>query len=574
MTIEEIKNKLNSNEYDFLREDNHLGENIILLTLGGSHAYGMDNENSDLDIRGIALNCKEDILLGKDFDQVINTDTDTTVYSFNKILQLLTSNNPNTIEALGCKKEHYLHLSDIGKELLENRKMFLSQICIHSFGGYAGSQLRRMENKAARLVGQEQNEEYILKSINNAKYDFKNRYYPMCDGELNLYTDKAVQEGYESEIFMDINLKHYPLRDWAGMWNEMKAIVSSYNKIGKRNEKAMAKDKLGKHMAHLIRLYMMCIDILEKEEIITYRENEHDLLMSIRNGEYLDSNRQPTAEFYDLLNEYEKRFDYAKKNTSLSLENYKCEQDYFEEYNRVKDSAISDIKESFGYKQFIEDDMNKYAVTHTDLPTKDIFKPSNDGKLFISIDMRKANFSALKNYDSGIFDSVDTWEEFISRYTDNKHIINSKYIGQVILGNCNPKRQVTYEKYLMDGILDYTQKFFIPISNCVFFSNDEIVFDITDIYDKGTIEFLKLCLQKNRAVPVKIEVFTLHKIYGIQGYYKELEDGTIELKCLDSYTLPFVLRKFQDQEITESDKVFYHEGLLSKFIEVPNINVN
>lgn len=43
----------------------------------------------------------------------------------------------------------------------------------------------------------------------------------------------------------------------------------------------MSKDKLGKHMAHLIRLYMMCIDILEKEEIITCRDKEHDLLMSI-----------------------------------------------------------------------------------------------------------------------------------------------------------------------------------------------------------------------------------------------------------------------------------------------------
>ena len=139
----------------------------------------------------------------------------------------------------------------------------------------------------------------------------------MNDGSLNLYTDKAVQEGYDTEIFMDIDLKHYPLRDWTGMWNEMKAIVSSYNKIGRRNEKAMNKDKLGKHMAHLIRLYMMCIDILEKEEIITYRENEHNLLMSIRNGEYLDINRQPISEFYDLLNEYEKRFDYAKENTSL-----------------------------------------------------------------------------------------------------------------------------------------------------------------------------------------------------------------------------------------------------------------
>lgn len=207
--------------------------------------------------------------------------------------------------------------SDIGKELLKNRKMFLSKICVHTFGGYASNQLRRMENKATRLVGQKQNEEYILKSINNAQYEYKRRYFPYDSSNIKLYTDKAVQSGYDSEIFMDINLKHYPLRDWTGMWNEMKAIVSSYSKFGKRNEKAVQKDKLGKHMAHLIRLYMMCIDILEQEEIITYREYEHDLLMSIRNGEYLDSNRQPRSEFYDLLNEYEKRFDYAKENTSL-----------------------------------------------------------------------------------------------------------------------------------------------------------------------------------------------------------------------------------------------------------------
>ena len=317
MTIGQIKEKLKTEAYDFLRKDKNLGNNIIVLTLGGSHAYGMAKEKSDLDIRGIALNPKEEILLGTDFEQKTDENTDTTVYSFNKIIQLLTSNNPNTIEILGCKPEQYLHLSDIGRELLDNKKMFLSKICIHTFGGYAGSQLRRMENKAARLVSQAQNEAYILKSISNAKYDFKNRYYPHNESDIKLYIDTAVQEEYDREIFMDINLQHYPLRDWAGMWNEMKTIVSSYNKIGKRNEKAMTHDKLGKHMAHLIRLYMMCIDILEKEEIITYRTEEHDLLMSIRNGEYLDKNRQPVPEFYDLLNEYEKRFEYAKNHTSL-----------------------------------------------------------------------------------------------------------------------------------------------------------------------------------------------------------------------------------------------------------------
>ena len=116
MNIEQIKEALKTSEYNFLREDKNLGNNIILLTLGGSHAYGMDKEGSDLDVRGIALNSKKDVLLGTDFEQVVNVDTDTTIYSFNKMIQLLTSNNPNTVEILGCKPEHYLHLSRSGTE--------------------------------------------------------------------------------------------------------------------------------------------------------------------------------------------------------------------------------------------------------------------------------------------------------------------------------------------------------------------------------------------------------------------------------------------------------------------------
>ena len=33
---------------------------------------------------------------------------------------------------------------------------------------------------------------------------------------------------------------------------------------------------------------MMCIDILEQEKIVTYREKEHDLLMDIRNNKPLE----------------------------------------------------------------------------------------------------------------------------------------------------------------------------------------------------------------------------------------------------------------------------------------------
>lgn len=141
MTLEKIKEKLRSDEYGFLKTDRNLGNNIILLTLGGSYAYGTNNENSDLDIRGCSLNSKMQILTNENFEQFVNEATDTTIYSFNKLVALLSNVNPNTIEMLGNKPEHYFYVSHIGQELLDNAHLFLSKRAVYSFGGYATAQL-------------------------------------------------------------------------------------------------------------------------------------------------------------------------------------------------------------------------------------------------------------------------------------------------------------------------------------------------------------------------------------------------------------------------------------------------
>lgn len=315
--MENFRELIKSPEYNFLRENPHLGDKIILLTLGGSHAYGTNNENSDIDIRGCSLNSKSDLIGMSHFEQVIDERTDTTIYSFNKLIGLLLNANPNTIEMLGCKEEHYFLITPIGQELLDNRKMFLSKRAANSFGGYANQQLRRLQNALARdAYPQEEKEKHILNSIKFAMADFSERYQSFDEGSINLYVDKSEKTDKETEIFMDVNLSHFPLRDYKSMWSEMNNIVKDYEKLNSRNSK---KDDahLNKHAMHLIRLYLMCLDIFEKEEIVTYRGNDLDLLMDIRRGEFQKPDGTFRTEFFDMVTEYENKLSYAIQNTSL-----------------------------------------------------------------------------------------------------------------------------------------------------------------------------------------------------------------------------------------------------------------
>ena len=126
MTQDEFYDLILSPAYDFLRTDPHLGENIMFLTLGGSHAYGTNVEGSDVDVRGCAMNSPQDILGFSNFEQRVDTVTDTTIFGFNKLVSLLLSCNPNTIELLGNKPDQYFYITPAGQMLIENKKLFLS----------------------------------------------------------------------------------------------------------------------------------------------------------------------------------------------------------------------------------------------------------------------------------------------------------------------------------------------------------------------------------------------------------------------------------------------------------------
>lgn len=310
VTTNDIKHKVeNDPAYSFLKTNHHLGSSIICLGLGGSYAYGTNVEGSDIDIRGVALNLRKEIILGRDFEQVVDVTTDTTIYSLRKIFQLLSNCNPNTIELLGLKDDQYIVKTAIWDEILRNKEIFISKRCINTFGGYAQAQLRRLETKSARAIGQGKREKYILSSIQNASKTFKEKYARLDTDSLLLHIEPSTRDGVESEIMANINVSNYPLRDLAKMFNDFNSIVRDYDKIGHRNKNAIEHNKLGKHMMHLIRLYYMAFDILELGEVNTYREKEHDLLMSIRHGDFLESDGiTPKADFYKLIDELDSKF--------------------------------------------------------------------------------------------------------------------------------------------------------------------------------------------------------------------------------------------------------------------------
>lgn len=331
MNIEQIKNKINSNEYSFLREDEHLGSNIILLTCGGSYSYGTNVEGSDLDIRGICLERPNEIIGLSNFEQFINNDTDTTIYGLKKIISLLLNCNPNTIEILGTKEEQLFMCNKYGKLLRDNVDLFLSKKAIASFGGYARQQLKRLQNALYRdSYPQLEKEKHIMNNIKSQMAHMEERYKKITDGELSLYTDISNKKDLETEIYMDMDIKHYPLRDFKNIYNEMSCVIKDYDNVSHRNRK---KDELhlNKHAMHLVRLYLMAIDILKGNGIITYREKDRDFLLNIRNGVY------SYEEIFEMVDKYEKELNYVADNSPLASkpQYHKVEELVMEIYREV-----------------------------------------------------------------------------------------------------------------------------------------------------------------------------------------------------------------------------------------------
>jgi Predicted nucleotidyltransferase len=125
----------------------HYGR-LIYSSIAGSHSYGTNIEGSDMDIRGVFVPHREFLVGLKNIDEWTHPeDEDTKYFSLFKFLTLALEGNPNVVEQLFVDPKHIIFMNEYGKELYDLRKEFLTKNAYGRFGGYAYSQMKRLNSK-------------------------------------------------------------------------------------------------------------------------------------------------------------------------------------------------------------------------------------------------------------------------------------------------------------------------------------------------------------------------------------------------------------------------------------------
>ena len=121
-----------------------LFQHVILRCVIGSRAYGLANDDSDVDRRGIYL--PPSILHWSLYGvpgQLERDATQEAYWEVQKFLSLALKANPNVLECLYTPLVE--HATPLAQELLDLRSIFLSRLVYQTYNGYVMSQFKKMQ---------------------------------------------------------------------------------------------------------------------------------------------------------------------------------------------------------------------------------------------------------------------------------------------------------------------------------------------------------------------------------------------------------------------------------------------
>ncbi len=129
------------------------GSKLLASFLTGSHLYGTNTKDSDVDTRGVFLLPTEYILgFFRNCFKIEDKITDTVYHEMKSFFKFAIKSNPNIIEFLFIPSDKMLKSSPVWEMIVENRDLFLSNKAKNTFSGYAFAQMKRIKHHRAWLL--------------------------------------------------------------------------------------------------------------------------------------------------------------------------------------------------------------------------------------------------------------------------------------------------------------------------------------------------------------------------------------------------------------------------------------
>lgn len=317
--------------------------NTVYLTLHGSKCYGLSNELSDTDVKGICVPPVEvEYNLFNRFEQSENNPEieslfghlknpnnpafESTIFSLRKFMVLAANVNPNIVELLWTDPSDHFVKEPLMDVLFENRNMFLSSKAKFTFSGYAHSQLAKIERHRKWIVMGElqppKRSDFnlpdvaprgmceILGYIKSKVEEWNLNQFSLDEMDRNdlketiwelVYELTNKQVGWDNWPDAYASGVIHKMGDELGLNEDVLRLITKEREFHKaqqnykswlrwkteRNPKRRELEvKCGydsKHASHLVRLLKMGFEILETGNVIVKRPDREELLF-IKNG--------------------------------------------------------------------------------------------------------------------------------------------------------------------------------------------------------------------------------------------------------------------------------------------------
>ena len=284
-----------------------------------------------------------------------------------------------------------------------------------------------------------------------------------------------------------------------------------------------------------------------------------------------------------LFEYYHKLYDFWPEEEWVALQ-LEIDRDYdgnmeawLQHYAEVRDTIIRTLEASPEYQEFNNCDMSQYtlAASVRNYPDRNIYNQESENKIFLSLDLKKANFQALKWV--GVI-KEKTYEDFINKYDKSFYFKKSKYTRQVIFGKLNPKRTITVEHYMMSQIF-WLPKVMKAINyvggKVIAFKSDEIVWQLDKQLKPRALKTIENIIKHELKFEVRAECFTIHDLRIVNSHGNrvnawekfDLNTQTGVLKGASTTYFPQIYKLWREEKIDIFDLYFYHEDQIAKFLK-------